>query len=89
MQPWGLGGKGWPNVSMGFTLPLPEWEKRCVHVLGSVMRDKVNRIPERPAVVHEQGFVLWVRFSDCDSATLMHFSEICVRSGYNTNLPEI
>ncbi len=77
-QPWGLGGKGWPNVSVGFN---SEWEKRCVHVLGSVMRDKVNRIPERPAVVHEQGFVLWVRFSDwctflrfvCDQVTTQIF----------------
>jgi len=51
------------------TLALPEWEKRCVHVLGSVMRDKINRIPDRPAVVHEQAFVLWVRFTDCDSGT--------------------
>lgn len=50
------------------------------------MRDKVNRIPDRPAVVHEQGFVLWVRFTDCDRGTDAVFSEICALSGYNKNL---
>lgn len=55
------------NVCMGFNSALPEWEKRCVPVLRSVMRDNVNRIPERPAVVHEPSFVFWVRLTDYGS----------------------